>query len=178
MIWCLALLLGVRNSDALELVEGKYLKAFIEMGEIQTFNISKTDLVPLSRYEIRVSYLGTFGCSFSINWACPLNYARKLLDTEKIVFNTDEQGKIIQGCHEISVKALRNTRGISKEYSNQPVWYIIKLEKYSDIIPVPNSVIPLVIGVLIALTLSAAFYVFLVNRFSVKSDKKLINKEN
>lgn len=71
-------------------------------------------------YEVRISYLGTVGASFKIDWdpECKPKIPRKLLDTEKLIFSTDEFGTVIQNNCErssIIVTATRDSRAVNEE---------------------------------------------------------------
>jgi hypothetical protein len=107
-----------------------------------------------------------------MDWDCWTG-GRKLLDTEKIVFFTDKDRRIPGGCHRISVKATRNSRGSSKSASERGIWFNIKLESYSAL-SVPNSVVPLVLVLLSLFVLAPVLFLFLKSRLSLfSSDLKL-----
>jgi hypothetical protein len=161
---------------AVNLPVGKDVRAFIEIGDKQLFSLDKSDLSPLSKYEIRISHLGTFGASFSIAWSCPSRSSRRLLDTEKLVFSTDHSGAIRENCYEVSVSVLRNSRGRNLEASSLPVWFVIKLEQYDGILP--HSVVPMTVGILISLICSGLLFAYFLSARFRKPNKSLINKEN
>ena len=156
-----------------KLIDGKEIRAYIEVGESQVFEIDMLSLKANTKYEARISYLGTVAGHFSINWDCWTG-GRRLLDTEKLVFLTDENKKIIEGCHRILVKATRNSRGSSKASENSPIWFNIKLESYSSSIPVPNSVVPLVIySTSLIIFIPCLFWLLKSKLSQVSSDLKL-----
>ena len=140
------------------LIEGQEIKSLAEIGDIQKYEVSSSYLLKKCKYEVRISYLGTIGGSFKLSWGCTLPSSRKLLDTEKITFFTDEEGKIIGGCNIILVQALRNSRSSRLNLQEASIWYNIKLEKYHDTFQVPESVLPTIIGVIISLIFAAILY--------------------
>lgn len=141
-----------------KIFEGHEIRKEIAMGEIQKFAISSASLYSDSKYEIRISYLGTQGCSMQVFWDCGPSNTRRLLDTEKLVFTTDNEGKIIEGCEFFKVQAMRNSRSINQEFAEKTVFYNIKLDQYNKVLHVPRSIIPFIIGAMVALILSGIMY--------------------
>ncbi|OMJ89184.1 hypothetical protein SteCoe_8735 [Stentor coeruleus] len=155
MIFGLIVLVFVSGEN---IFEGQEIRKEIAMGEIQKFIISSTSLYADSKYEIRISYLGTQGCSMKILWDCGPSQTRRLLDTEKLVFSTDNEGKIIEGCESFKVQAMRNSRSLNQEYAEKTIYYNIKLDQYDNLLQVPRSIIPFIIGVVVALIFSGIIY--------------------
>lgn len=141
------------------LVPGDEVMSTISPGEIHIYGVPE-DLGPLEKYEIRISYLGTVGAAFSLQWKCGTGKqaARRLLDTEKLVFTTDSEGKMAnEGCA-IQVKMSRNTRGRAQSLNEEPVDYFIQLEKYDSVLAVPNSVVHLIVLIVVTVLISVYAY--------------------
>ena len=155
MFWYLIHLLPILSRI---LIEGEEVNAMIEIADVQQYIISSNSLAGDSKYEIRISYLGSLGSTFKLNWGCVSDPSRRLLDTEKLVFSTDFKGNILGGCNIVSVQAFRNSRAINNEARDRSIWYSIKLERYNHFLQVPTSVIPAIGGIIIALAFSIIFY--------------------
>jgi hypothetical protein len=156
MIWCL---LQIWPAFSLTLSDGQEIRSLISVGETHKYLILTNSLIKDSRYEIRVSYLGTVGANFEIYWDCNKKAStRRLLDTEKLLFSTDSEGNISSGCNVISIYGTRNSRSISKEYHDKSIWYNIKLDRYNKIFQVPVSVLEAIFGVIIALVTAYFLY--------------------
>lgn len=159
-------------AHGLFLREGEDVRAMINIGETQIFDIPTSILEPSSQYEVRISYLGTVAGNFELSWACPTS-GRKLLDTEKLVFTTTESLQLTSRCSKISVKASRNSRSISTEVSQNPIWFNIRLDKFNPYIPVPSSVINLMLSFPIIILLIIVLYMYIKSQLGLNSDLKL-----
>lgn len=167
----LSILLNLVRS--LSLIEGKDIRALIEIGDTQEFELPLTSLEFSSQYEVRISYLGTVAGHFELSWACP-TLGRKLLDTEKIVFSTDEKGQPMSLCSKIAVRARRNSRSVNQEASKNPIWFNIRLDKFNSFPPVPSSVTYLVYSFAIIIVLIPILYFYLKSQLGqISSDLKL-----
>ena len=170
MYWYLLQLLPI---IATELIDGKQIQSLIEIGEVQRYSISGDQLSLDSKYEIRISHLGTLGSAFQLNWGCPGASTRKLLDTEKLIFFTDHKGQIIGGCDIILVQALRNSRAINLEAQNRPIWYNIKVEKYNATFPLPGSVVPTILLVISFIFVATVVYKIILSTSKLEFEKNL-----
>lgn len=140
---------------------------------IQKFTIAHSKLRSDTKYEVRLSYLGTLGAGFSIYWEpCSPTPTRKMLDTEKLVFSTDTQGKILglEECEDyiVNIKARRESKGRSIEVENGEIWYDVILEPYSNVIPVPYSVITLIVVIAVMILVCCAMYYSTIKAFNIK----------
>lgn len=156
---------------SLYLSEGTDLRALIEIGDTQEFELGSLEVN--SQYEVRISYLGTVAGQFELSWACP-TFGRKLLDTEKIVFFTNEKGTPTTNCAKIAVRARRNSRSINQEASLDPIWFNIRLDKFNSFPPVPSSVTHLVYSFAIVILLIPLLYFYIKSQLGrISSDLKL-----
>lgn len=158
MINCYVVLCVVQGLGAL-LVPGSELMNTISPGEIHVYGLFE-DLGSLEKYEIRLSYLGTVGAAFSLQWKCDTKKQtpRRLLDTEKLVFTTDFEGKFANGGCDVQVRMTRNTRGRTQSLNEKPVDYFIQLEKYDSVLAVPGSVVHLLILIVMTVVISVYAY--------------------
>ena len=147
-------------------------------GEVQYHQIDKTDLSRSTTYEIRLSYLGFDAAAFKIEWE-PCNTKksmRHLLDTDKIVFTTDEE-KNIEGnmCENyvISIKATRNSRAVNKAAADRQIYYNLAFEKYGKNIPLPESAI--MAAVLLLTFVPCSLLVYLSLGFRTRDKEEKIN---
>jgi hypothetical protein len=129
-----------------------------------------------SSYEVRVSYLGFDAAAFRIEWEpCNTKQSQRfLLDTEKIVFSTDDK-KAISGnpCENyvISVRAVRESRGISKAVEQREIHYNLAFERYGKHVAVPKSI--LIILVLIGTFVPGSLLVYFTIVYSSKQNQNV-----
>lgn len=64
MFWYLIHLLPILSRI---LIEGEEVNAMIEIADVQQYIISSNSLAGDSKYEIRISYLGSLGSTFKLN---------------------------------------------------------------------------------------------------------------
>jgi len=147
------------------------IKTFPNM--LQQFLISPSELRSDSKYEIRISYLGTLGAGFSIYWEPCSPTGRKMLDTEKLVFSTDSSRRIIglEDCTEykVNIKARRESKGRSTEIENGEIWYDVIMEHYNRVIPVPESVVSLLVVIGVVFVMCCIMYINTVKGFNRKT---------
>lgn len=170
MFWYILRLLPI---FALTLIDGTQIQAAIEAGGIQKYTISKDFLSSNSKYEVRISHLGTTGSAFQLNWGCAGASSRRLLDTEKLIFFTDANKKITGGCDIFLVQASRNSRAINAEAKEKPIWYNLKIDKYDDLLQLPESVIPVIFGVIASIFLALIAYKFMTSPLAFANDKNI-----
>ena len=149
-------------------------------GEVQYHQIDKSALSRSTTYEIRLSYLGFDAAAFKIEWE-PCNTKksfRALLDTDKLVFSTDEE-KNIEGniCdnYVISIKATRNSRAINKAAEDREIYYNLAFEKYGKHIPLPESGI--MAAVLIMTFVPCSILVYISFGFSSRDKAEKANNQ-
>ena len=101
---------------------------------------------------------------------------RHLLDTDKIVFTTDEE-KNIEGnmCENyvISIKATRNSRAVNKAAADRQIYYNLAFEKYGKRIPLPESAI--MAAVLLLTFVPCSLLVYLSLGFRTRDKEEKIN---
>jgi hypothetical protein len=147
---------------------------------VQYFTIDKSILSNSSTYEVRVSYLGFDAAAFKMSWE-PCNTKtsqRHLLDTEKIVFSTDKN-KAIDGnpCENyvISVRAVRESKGISTSVENRVIHYNLAFERYGKNAPVPESI--MVIVILLATFVPCSFLIYNTFMYTKRANDEADTKE-
>lgn len=139
------LVMASAASAQTELLPGVEISLTVDPGDSLYFMIHHSSLTRDSQYEVRLSYLGTVGADLSLSWEpCALDYRSgiKMLDTDKLVFGTDESRNIGgQFCEQylFRLKCTRISR--SAQPAPPPVSFFIVLERYTG--PVPDSTLPL-----------------------------------
>ncbi|EAR98397.2 transmembrane protein, putative (macronuclear) [Tetrahymena thermophila SB210] len=126
--------------------------------EFHTFKIAKSDLLPNSKYNIKISYIGSLvyqkylthfmkikmGLQFRVYWKSDeinrkVEMEFKPLDTERLYFYTDKNGEVVNIRSEskdeinqeyfFTLVGYRNTRSRDLEAKNQDFEYIMKIEE-------------------------------------------------
>jgi hypothetical protein len=96
-----------------------------------------------------------------------------MLDTEKLVFSTDSSRRIIglEDCNEyrVNIKARRESKGRSTEIENGEIWYDVIMEHYNRVIPVPESVLSLLVVIGVVIVICCIMYYNTVKGFNRKT---------
>lgn len=139
-----------------DLIPGRSLNQQLLRFGSHVARYSLQHLKPNTGYEVRVSYPATVPSKVTLQLAsagfeaAPARHRRHLLDTEKIIFHTDDQG-VYQGKRPV-VEMQAEATGIHRDGPDaRPEYFLYNIVLAELMLGIPTDALPVVLMVIIAL---------------------------